>query len=151
MYTNDEGKNLIKKFEGCKLTAYKCSASINTIGFGSTIVNGKPVVEGQKITLEEANKQFDIDISIFENNVLKLIKRDLNQNQFNAIISLTYNIGIGNFKSSTLLKKININPNDKSIGDEFLKWCRVKGVVNKGLLNRRSEEQKLYFKLIFQI
>jgi len=146
MNISENGKNIIKSFEGCKLTTYLCSAGVKTIGFGSTIINHKPVVEGQKITLEEANKAFDSDILVFQNNVLKHIKKPLNQNQFDAIISFVYNVGVGNFKSSTLLKKLNINPNDPTIKDEFLKWNKAAGKVVIGLTNRRVKEAELYFK-----
>lgn len=145
MQVSENGKKLIKQFESLKLTAYDDGGGVWTIGYGSTIINHKPVKKGDIITLEQANLAFDSDISIFQNNVLKLIKKPLNQNQFDSIISLVYNIGLTNFKKSTLLKKLNINPDDITIKDEFLKWKFDNGKMIQGLLNRRIIEASNYY------
>lgn len=80
-----------------------------------------------------------------QKKVSKLITSPLNQNQFNAIVSFSYNCGISNLKSSTLLKKVNFNPSDLTIKDEFLKWDKSRGKVLKGLTRRRELESEIYF------
>jgi len=139
--------NLIKRFEGCKLKAYKCPASIYTIGYGTIrYPDGKPVKEGEEISLYRAESLLTYDVNKFASQ----IKVNVNQNQFDALVSFCYNLGIGAFNSSTLKKKVIANPGDLSIRDEFMKWnkARVKGVLTelKGLTNRRKAEADLYFK-----
>jgi lysozyme len=136
--------NIIKKWEGLKTLSYLCPAGIPTIGYGSTFyANGSKVKLGEVITLECADKlmMFEVD-----KLALKLVnKADFNQNQFNAIVSLCYNIGLGAFEKSTLLKKAKINVNDASIRDEFMKWVKGGGKTLPGLVKRRKEEADLYF------
>ena len=81
----------------------------------------------------------------FAKRVNELVTSNINQNQFNALVSFAYNVGTGNFSSSTLLKKVNRNPNDLTIKDEFLRWNKAGGKVLNGLTNRRNEEADLYF------
>ena len=140
--------DLIKKFEGLFLKAYKCPAGVPTIGYGSTMWNdGKKVEMGQVITLEDAEKLLMWEVM---SKTKALPKMNLTQNQHDSIISFCYNLGVGAFLKSTLYKKININPNDPSIRDEFMKWtkARVKGVLTElpGLVRRRKAEADLYFK-----
>jgi lysozyme len=143
---NKNGLDLIKDFEGLKLTQYYCSSNVSTIGWGSTLINGKPVPKGHKITIEQAEQLLQEDIARFEAGVKKLIVIEkLTPNQYAAIVSFVYNVGLGNLGKSTLLKKVKANPNDATIKDEFLKWTRSNGVVLKGLLRRR-EAAALYFK-----
>lgn len=146
MQLNDKGKDLIKFYEGCKLVAYKCSAAKDTIGYGNTFYeNGTPVKPGDKITQERANELFEIIAKDFADKVTPLIKSAVTPNQFAALTSFAYNAGIGNLKSSTLLKKVNINPNDPTIAQEFAKWVRANNKVLAGLEKRRAAESKLYF------
>ena len=146
MQLNDKGKDLIKFYEGCKLVAYKCSAAKDTIGYGNTFFeNGTPVKPGDKITQERANELFEIIAKDFADKVTPLIKSAVTPNQFAAITSFAYNAGIGNLKSSTLLKKVNANPNDPTIALEFAKWVRANNKVLAGLEKRRAAESKLYF------
>jgi lysozyme len=146
MQLNDKGKDLIKLFEGCKLVAYKCSAAKDTIGYGNTFYeDGRPVKPGDKISQERANELFEIIAKDFADKVKPLIKSVVTPNQFAAITSFAYNAGIGNLKSSTLLKKVNANPNDTSIALEFAKWVRANNKVLAGLEKRRAAESKLYF------
>jgi len=138
--------NLIKKFEGCKLESYLCPASKVTIGYGSILwSDGKPVKIGEKISLDTAEKLLMWEL---KNKSVVLQNLNLNQNQFDSCLSLIYNIGIGNWQKSTLLKKITLNLNDESIPDEFLKWnkARVNGKLTelKGLTKRRLAESNLY-------
>lgn len=148
MKVNEEGLTLIKKYEGCKLTAYKCPAGVWTIGYGNTFYeDGTKVKQGDKITKERAEELFRNTVEKkFAEPVRKLIKKYLNDNQFSAIVSFTYNVGIGNLKSSTLLKKVNANPSDPSIASEFAKWNKSGGKVLAGLTKRRKSESELYFK-----
>ncbi len=146
MQLNDKGKDLIKLFEGCKLVAYKCSAAKDTIGYGNTFYeDGKPVKPGDKITQERANELFEIIAKEFADKVAPLVKSSVTPNQFAALTSFAYNAGIGNLRNSTLLKKVNANPNDPSIALEFAKWDKAGGKVLAGLTKRRASESKLYF------
>jgi len=143
---NKAGKDLIKSFEGCKLVAYQCSAGRWTIGWGSTFYeDGKSVKIGNRITQEKADQLFELIVSSFADKVAKEIKTILTDNQFAAIVSLAYNIGIGNLQKSTLLKKVNFNPNDPTIRAEFARWNKAGGKVLAGLTRRREAEAKLYF------
>lgn|SRR3990167_3094243 len=141
-----KGINLIKKYEGCELIAYLCPAKVWTIGVGSTYYeNGERVKEGDKITQERAEELLKNLLVSYEKSVDSFTRDDINQNQFDALVSFAYNCGVGNLKSSTLLKKVNINPNDKSIITEFLKWTKSTGKTMQGLINRRTDEAQLYF------
>jgi lysozyme len=147
MKLNESGKSLIKSFEGCRLTSYKCSANHDTIGYGNTFYeDGTKVKPGDKITQERANELFEIIAKDFADKVKPLIKKDLTENNFSAIVSFAYNVGVGNLKSSTLLKKVNINPSDETIRAEFMKWVRAGGKELTGLKRRRKAEADLYFK-----
>lgn len=146
MKLDSNGYKLIQGFEGLKLSAYKDSVGIPTIGYGNiTYENGTKVKMGDKITQERAGQLFQHFADSFASKVAGLIKKEVKQNQFNAMVSLAYNIGIGAFSKSTLLKKVNINPNDPTIKDEFAKWKLAGGKVIQGLVNRRKKEAELYF------
>ena len=140
---------VIKGFEGEKLTAYVCPAGKQTIGVGLTIYpDGSPVEKGDTITQEQSREIF---FHYFENRCLPLVAGlNLNANQTIAVCSFIFNVGEGNWKNSTLRKKIVSHPDTMSIRDEFLKWiyATVDGakVVLKGLENRRKAEADLYFK-----
>jgi lysozyme len=147
MKLDKKGYDLIKEFEGLKLKPYLCSASVPTIGYGSTYYeNGKKVkLTDAPITKERADALFQIVADDFAKRVLPLIKKPLTQNQFNSIVSFAFNLGVRALQNSTLLRLININPNDANIAKEFLKWNKASGVVVKGLTNRRIKESALYF------
>lgn len=148
MEINKAGKDLIKRFEGCKLKAYKCPAGVWTIGYGNTFYeDGTKVKEGDVITQERADELFDIIINDFARMTDALVKSDVTENNFSALVSFTFNVGTGNLKKSTLLKKVNANPKDPSIRAEFMKWTRANNVVLKGLVRRREAEAKLYEQL----
>lgn len=142
MIITNEGINLIKKFEGLKLEAYLCPAGVWTIGYGHT----KGVKKGDKITQLEADNLLKEDLSSFEKGVTSLIKSNINQNQFDALVSFAFNLGLVNLKNSTLLKKVNSNPDDRTIVDEFIKWIYAGGKPLEGLKRRRQAEAYLYFK-----
>jgi lysozyme len=135
--------DLIKRFEGLRLKSYLCPAKIATIGYGSTMWNdSKPVKLGEVITIEGAEKLLMLDLKKRSAAIQNL---NLNQNQFDSILSIIYNIGIGAFQRSTLLKKIKVNPNDPTIKDEFLRWVNKGSAFESGLTKRRLAEAKLYY------
>ena len=146
--TSSLGLNLIKKYEGLRLSAYLCPASVVTIGYGTTkYSNGKKVLLGEKLSGEkEATQLLLSTLEPYEAAVNKHLP-NLNQCQFDALVSFAYNLGTGALIKSTLLKKAKVNPNDPSIVDEFLKWNKAAGKVLNGLTNRRREEANLYFSL----
>lgn len=140
-------KQMIKGWEGCKLTAYRCPAGVLTIGYGHT---GADVTPDKTITQEEADRLFDADVRKFAEKVAPLFSGVvLNNNQFDALVSLSYNIGSLSVKAPTLLRKVKANPNDPSIRAEFLKHvnARVNGVLKQlpGLMKRRTAEANHYF------
>ena len=155
MSVNKATIDLIKSFEGLVLNAYPDPATKNdpikkgepiTIGYGTTIYKGIQKVKlGDKITPEQAEIFLAYDVNTFSEGVKKLITKNLTENQFGALVSFAYNAGLGNLKSSTLLKKVNANPNDPAIAAEFGKWVRAGGKIMNGLVRRRNAEIKLYF------
>ena len=142
------GMDLITKWEGLKLSPYLCSAKVPTIGYGSTrYENGQRVQMTDKaITKERAIELFKNTLIQFERDVDAFTTDKVNQNQFNALVSFAYNLGSTALRNSTLLKKVNTNPNDKTIENEFNKWVNAGGRRLQGLVNRRADEVKMYFK-----
>ena len=147
MKLDSKGYDLIKEFEGFSNIPYKCSANIPTIGYGNTFYpDGKRVsMLDKQITKEYADEIFKNVVDNFAFKVSKLIKSKVTQNQFNALVSFAYNVGIGNLEKSTLLKLVNINPNDAMIAKQFLRWNKANGKELKGLTNRRIKESALYY------
>jgi len=144
MKISQEGKDLIIKFEGIRLNAYKCSAGVPTIGIGNTYYpNGDKVKMGDTITLEQAKNLFDDLIVRYERIVESKLKVDVKQNEFDALVSHTYNTG----GSTTLFKLVNMEANKDKIKDWFLtKYITANGKVLQGLKNRRLKEWELYNK-----
>ena len=146
MKVNKQGIQLVKSFEGCFLNAYLCPAKVWTIGYGNTkYQNGTAVKQGDKITQEQAEALLSDILAEFSKDVSKLIKVELNDNQFSALVSFAFNLGVGALSKSTLLKKVNANPNDKTIENEFMRWVSAGGKKLNGLVRRRTAESKLYF------
>lgn len=142
----NKGIPIIRKFEGLKLKAYLCPANVWTIGYGNTFYeNGSKVQEGDKITIERSDKLLFFVVQKFEAEVKKLVKSEINENQLGALTSFGFNVGAGNLAKSTLLKKVNANPNDLTIRDEFNRWTKSWGKVLNGLVARRKAEADLYF------
>ena len=134
------------EFEGCKLTAYLCPANIWTIGWGNTrYEDGTPVKKGDSITQERANSLFLNIVKVFETGVRNLVVSKVNENQFSALVCFAYNIGLGNLKTSTLLRFVNQNPNNPEIRNQFLRWNKAGGKELTGLTRRRIAESNLYF------
>jgi lysozyme len=145
MKISQQGLDLIKKFEGLRLKAYRCPAGVWTIGYGSTV----GVVGGQEITEEEAEALLKDDVFQTELYVDSIIKMPLSQEQFDALVSFIFNIGIGAFRYSTMLKKLN-KGDDLGAANEFLKWNKatVNGVKKPlaGLTKRRIMEKELFLR-----
>lgn len=147
---SDKGVDLIKKFEGFSSKPYPDPATKGvpyTIGYGATFYqNGKKVTMADKpITEKEAIELLKFMLARFEQYVDSYCVDTLTQNQFDALVSFCYNVGPANLKASTLLKKVNANPNDETIREEFRKWNKGGGKVLKGLTRRREAEANLYF------
>ncbi len=144
MSVSAKGIDLICSFEGLRLTAYDDGVGVWTIGFGTIkYPNGVRVKRGDTCTLEQAKSYMKYDLIEFEHTVNSLVKVPLNQNQFDALVSLTYNIGSGAFKSSTLLKKLNLS-DYKGAADQFDVWANAGGKRMQGLANRRAKEKSLF-------
>ena len=143
MNVSTNGIELIKQFEGCSLKGYKCPAGIWTIGYGHT--NG--VKEGQTITKEEAELLLKEDLAGFEKVINNVVNVEINQNQFDALVSFSYNIGIGALQTSTLLKLLN-KSDYNGAAEQFNRWVYAKGKKLTGLVKRRSAEKELFLKPI---
>jgi len=140
MNISQNGINLIKKYEGCRLVAYLCPANVWTIGYGHT---GSDVYKGKKISSEEAESLLKSDLTVHCNNVSKLVKVSLNQNQFDSLVSFEFNIGYAAFKNSTLLKLLN-QKKYKEAGLQFERWVYGGGKKLAGLVKRRQAEKNLF-------
>jgi lysozyme len=142
-----KGLDLIKSFEGLKLKPYLCSANVPTIGYGNTFYENKSKVtlKDSAITEQRAVELLAWSLKGFEQYVDSYCVDTITQNQFDALVSFCYNLGPANLKSSTLLKKVNANPNDPTIRAEFLKWNKAGGRALAGLTRRRTAEADLYF------
>ena len=143
---------LIAEFEGFSDRPYYATAEeklqgIVTIGYGNTFYpdGTKVKITDSKITKEKALYILEKLVEKFRIQVKKYVKKEITKNQEDALVSFAYNVGIGNFSKSTLLKLVNINPNDAMIAKEFLKWNKQAGKELKGLTNRRIAESALYF------
>lgn len=139
---------LLKKSEGCRLTAYPDTNGIYTIGYGATYYQGgTKVKQGDTISQEDAETLLNFQLGQFEAHVNSHVTKPLNQNQFDALLDFAFNCGNGNLDSSTLLKEVNKNPNDPDITSQFKRWIHgANGVVEPGLVIRRANEAALYFK-----
>jgi len=144
---SQKGIDLIKKYEGFSEKPYLCPAQIITIGYGATYYeNGKKVTMQDALITESRGVELLKHLLVtYEKSVDSFCRDDINQNQFDALVSFAYNLGAGSLKSSTLLKKVNTNPADPTIKDEFLKWVNAGGKKLPGLVKRRTEEAVLYF------
>ena len=141
---NKLGINLIKRWEGFESKPYLCPAGVPTIGYGATYYPDnykavKPINESYATILLE-----DM-LDRYERGVNRYVTSNINENQFSALVSFAYNCGLGALKSSTLLKRVNANPNDENISYQFNRWNKAGGRVLKGLTKRRIDEDKLYF------
>nr|WP_302600170.1 lysozyme [uncultured Cellulosilyticum sp.] len=141
MKISQSGIDLIKSFEGCYLKAYRCPAGVLTIGWGCTV----GVKEGQTITQEQADTMLMKELSKFEDCVNKFVTYPINQNQFDALVSFSYNCGAGALKTSTLLQYLN-KGKVKEAADQFDLWVNGGGKKLPGLVRRRAAEKALFLK-----
>ena len=155
MTLDNKGYLLIAQFEGLRLKPYLCSAGVPTIGYGSTFYpSGRKVTMRDKpITQETAFWMLKQVANMFAKDVDSLVKSNINQNQFNALVSFAFNLGSDidadnipeGLGDSRLLRRVNANPNDPEIAREFVKWNKAGGRVLDGLTKRRLKEAELYF------
>lgn len=139
MKTGDRGLALIKHFEGLQTHAYLCPAGVWTIGYGHT----RGVRSGEVITSEQADALLSDDLSASERAVERSVTVPLSQQQFDALVSFTFNFGEGNLHDSTLLKKLNAG-DSAGAADEFLRWVNADGKKLPGLVERRNAERQLF-------
>ena len=141
--TSSKGYNLIKKFEGLATTPYKCPAGVLTIGYGHT---GKDVIKGMVITELYADELLKADVAKLEHSLIKSLNADeieINQNQFDALISFSYNLGLTRLVNSTLWRYLK-EGNVKAAAGQFIRWNKANGKVLQGLTFRREAEAKLF-------
>jgi lysozyme len=144
MRTSQKGQDLIKNFESLRLEGYLPTPNdVLTIGYGSTEIFGRKVKLNESISIEQAQEQFEKDLSIFEDVIHNTVKVQINQNQFDALVSFVYNIGGTNFSKSTLLRLLNENKYEEA-ADQFLRWNKQAGKVLNGLTRRRQAEKDLF-------
>ena len=144
MHISPSGIDLICNFEGKRLTAYDDGVGVWTIGFGTTVYpNGIKVMKGDTCTEAQAKTYMAHDLKKFEATVNKAVTVQLNQNQFDALLSLAYNIGASAFSQSTLVKKLNAN-DIRGAADQFDVWVNAGGKRMQGLVNRRAKEKALF-------
>ena len=141
MKVSQECIDLVKFFEGFEPKAYLCPANVWTIGYGRT----KNVREGDELTEPQAERDLLEELEEFAEQVLNTVKVDLEQNELDALTSWTYNLGVGNLQSSTLLKKLN-SGDKNSVPSEMIRWNKAAGKVFAGLTRRREAEAKLWVK-----
>lgn len=139
MKISEKGLELLKHYEGCELTAYRCSANVLTIGYGHT----KGVTEDMVITQEEADQMLHDEMPEYEGYINDKVTVELNQDQFDAMVCWVYNLGSGNLSSSTLLKVLNDGDYD-GVPEQMKRWNKAGGKVLNGLIKRRDSEAKLF-------
>ena len=141
---NQAGINLIKEFEGFRRNAYLCPANKPTIGYGNTFYpDGRKVKFGDTISPKEAEELLQITVDNFDKECDRLITVPVNDNQFSALVSFTFNVGVTAFRGSTLLRVLN-QGNYQEAANQFLKWNKVGNRVVEGLIRRRQAERKLF-------
>jgi lysozyme len=144
MQISNTGLDLIKSFEGFIGHMYLCPAGVPTIGYGTTLIEGKPIAPGTVITEDKASELLRQQIdATFAPAVIRHVKVPLNQNQFDALVSWTYNLGEGSLASSTMLKLLN-QGDYASVPAQMMRWTKANGVDLPGLVRRRQAEAELF-------
>lgn len=148
MNTSKEGMDLITAFEGFSAKPYLDGGGVPTIGYGSTyyIDGSKVAIHDTPISKEQAIKLMRGTLRQYEEAVSRAVRKPIKQNQFDACVSLAYNIGAANFKKSTLVQMINDGKAPHDIAAQFLRWDHDNGKTVKGLTNRRKAEMELFLK-----
>jgi lysozyme len=139
MTPSKQARDIIADFEGCKLKAYLCPANVPTIGYGRT----SNVKMGDTCTQEQADAWLQEELDHFGSGVVEMIKVEVNQNQFDALVSFAYNVGLGALKGSTLLRLLNEGKHGEC-GEQFLRWNKAGGTVLAGLTRRRQAEKAMF-------
>ena len=139
MKLGERGTEILKYFEGCKLTAYQDSVGVWTIGYGHT----KGVYDGMTITQDQAEQMLLSELEENEGYIENMVTVPLTQNQFDALVVWIYNLGPTNFRNSTLLKELNAG-NYNAAGQEITRWNKAGGKVLAGLVKRREAEAELF-------
>jgi lysozyme len=147
-HINQTSVDLIKAFESLYLESYQCSADVWTVGYGTTSTKAGghddgTITPGMKITEDEAEEYLKKDLEYFEKVVLRLVKVEINDDMFGALVSFAFNCGEGNLESSTLLKRVNSGDWD-DVPNQFLRWNKAKGKTLNGLTRRRASEARLW-------
>lgn len=147
MRISEKGILLIKRWEGFSADPYLCPAGVVTIGYGSTYYeNGVKIkMSDPPVSEKRADAMLRNIVRHYEFGVDSMTRDDITQNQFDALVSFAYNVGLEAMRKSTLLKKVNANPDDRLISNQFLRWNRSRGRVLQGLTKRRIEEARIYF------
>lgn len=140
MKTSQKGIDLIKRFEGVVLKVYKDAVGLPTIGYGHLIKKGEVFTT---ITQQQAEELLAKDLKQFEEGISTSVKVALTQNQFDALVSFAFNLGMGNVNSSTLLRKLNAG-DIQGAANEFVRWNKASGRVLSGLTRRRLAEKELF-------
>ena len=139
MKISEDGLELIKKFEGCETTAYQDSVGVWTIGFGHT----KGVEEGQTCSIEDAESMLADEMDEYEGYINNMVKVELQQHEFDALVAWVYNLGPTNLGESTMLKVLNGGQFDR-VPDEMNRWTRAGGKILEGLVRRRQAESLMF-------
>ena len=147
MQISRDGLDLIKRFEGLSLKAYKCPADVWTIGYGSTRIWGRAVTGDDQITKEQAEDFLRQDVDAFGKAVSAAVAVPLDQSQFDALVSWTYNCGIAAMQRSTLVRLLN-EGNYHAAADEFLRWNKAAGKEVSGLTRRRGAERAMFLETL---
>lgn len=137
MKYSEAGRKLTEKFEGCRLISYQDVKGVWTIGYGHTL----GVKEGQKCSQDQADSWLAEDVSWAEASVNRLVHVPVTQEEFDALVDFTFNVGVGAFANSTMLRRLNVNDHGGAAA-EFLKWGYAGGVEVAGLLARRAAERQ---------
>lgn len=146
MKTSAHGLSLIKAMEGFRRYPYRCPAGVPTIGYGSTrYANGLPIkLSDPPISEADAVALLAVTLRQFEDAVTNSVSRELDQNEFDALVSLCYNIGPAAFSRSTIVKLLNQGVKKTDVADQFLRWTKANGKVLAGLVARREAERALF-------
>lgn len=139
MKLSPQGLEKLRQLEGLRLNSYQCSAGVWTIGYGST----RNVVPNMRITKQEAEDRLKRDVVHFEETVSENVQVRLNQEQFDALVLFSFNVGAAGFKKSKLLELLN-NSDYNAVPAQLARWNKVSGKVNRGLINRRATEIALW-------
>ena len=150
MHISQEGITLIKHYEGCpkdkdgNAVSYRCAANKATIGYGSLkLIDGSPVTDNISITMQEAEDLLAHELVEYEGYINDLVKVPLKQNEFDALVAWTYNLGPSNLNNSTMLKVLNAGKYQE-VPEQIKRWNKVNGKVNEGLVKRRKSEALLF-------